>query len=107
MREVGSAQNSSVELQASLQDLNLNVGLDQLLLVPAKDSITFFEEMRAIATTSFDYDLGKWISRKNPSLPASELAFHVCVSDFCHDALWFHENATFNEVERSEVTTSL
>ena len=77
MREVGSAKNFSVDLQASLQDLNLSVGLDQLLLVPAKDSITFFEEMRAIATTSFDYDLGKWVSRKNPSLPASELAFHA------------------------------
>ena len=69
-REVGSALNFSVDLQSSLLNLNLDVGLDNMLLVPAKDSITFLDEMRAIATTSFDYDLGKWISRKNPSLPA-------------------------------------
>ena len=31
----------------------------------------------------------------------------MCVSDFCHDDLWYHENATFSKPERSEVTTSL
>ena len=44
---------------------------------------------------------------KKPSLPASDLSFCVCVSDFCHDDLWLHENATFSKPERSEVTTSL
>ena len=63
-REVGSAMNFSVEIQTSLANLNLGMGLDKMLLVPAKDSITFLTEMRAIATTSFDYDLGQWISRK-------------------------------------------
>ena len=75
--EVVSALNFSDDIQSSLRDLNLGVGLDKMLLVPAKDSITFVAEMRAIATTSFDHNLGKWISRKTPSLPASDLAYSL------------------------------